>query len=347
MTITIVSFTPKEILFASDTYRYFLKEGTVEDVLSHKLEINHTNLKDHVESFETNQPKIHKISKTCGLIAGGDGRFTDIIEGLNKRKNITNQILERLQQKGKITAFWSCHIGRFRKGKVELTSIIYESGKITTKEHSNEDVNFDSFAPEMQKRFPFMLFYMAKLQEKIKIINEFFAETTKLYNGMAGGIPQITIINEKGFQWITTQNFTGYSYNWMPEKIETISTTEVSWSSDTWTNILELGFECESKMICLMFATIDVRAVRASAGYASGLFQLTLDGTELPATLMNAGADPILLIDDNIDIHTIAIVDKGSHTFRMRMCAGTVNTTVYAFHRRLSILKGFYQGGTT
>ena len=34
MTIIIVSYTPDEILFASDSYRYYLKEGIAESVRS-------------------------------------------------------------------------------------------------------------------------------------------------------------------------------------------------------------------------------------------------------------------------------------------------------------------------
>ena len=150
-----------------------------------------------------------------------------------------------------------------------------------------------------------------------------------------------------GDQIPTFQDFTTYSYNWMPDKIETTSTTTVSWSSDTWTNVLELSFECESTQLCIIFATIDGSVVRSSSGYAQGLFQLTIDGTELPATLMSIGADSIVKTHDNVSIHTVAIVEKGSHTLRIRMSAQTGSTTVYAFHRRLSILKSFYQGGTT
>jgi hypothetical protein len=342
MTICITSFTPTEILFASDTFRYFLKEGTIEDVLTHKLEINHTSLKDHIESYETNQPKIHKITKNMGLICGGDSRFADVTENLNIRKNIQKQITERLQQKDKLDTFWSCHIGRWHKGKAELTSIIYESGKITTKEHTKENITFDSFAPEMQKRFPFMPFYIANKQEKIKIINEFFKETTKLYNNLAGGTPKLAILNEKGFHWITTQNFTTYSFDWMPEKIETTSATTISWSSTDWTDILDLSFECESTMLIFGFvycrvgdpngAGLNIKVRDENDNYVPTTYGYFYTGSVLRSCYSS---------------HFLMIIEKGTHHVKISIASNTSDVLVYAYDRRLSLLKGFYQGGTT
>jgi hypothetical protein len=351
MTIMIVSFTPKEILFASDTFRYFLTEDTTERVLNHALEITHTNLKEYVETYETNAPKIRRITKSTGLICGGDGRFSDIPEGLNKRKNIAKQILERLEQKGKIKAFWSCHIGRLHNGKITLTSIIYESGKITTNEHTKEDVTFDSFAPEMKKRFPFMVFYIANTQEKITVINEFFRETTERYGGLAGGIPQIAILNEKGFQWIHPHNFTGYSLNWMPEKIETMASSELAWSSQDWTDILSLGFECESTMLCIIL--IDARgSIKKDAGTAeaNAEYRLLLDGNYISGTFGWIGKVEFTVneaLHGHYSMHTVAIVPKGSHTLTMQMIANIGGSTARAYDRRLTIIKGFYQGGAT
>lgn len=350
MTIMVVSFAPKEILFASDTFRYYLKEDTTEQVLNHTLEIDHNNLKQHIANYETNAPKIHKITKNVGLVCGGDGRFSDIPEGLNTRKNIAKQIIERLQQKGKIKAFWSCHIGRVHNGKITLTSIIYESGKITTNEHAKEHVTFDSFAPEMKKRFPFMIFYLANTQEKIAIVNEFFEDTTKLYSGLAGGTPQIGILNEKGFQWIRTQNFTGYSYNWMPEKIETMASSELAWSSQDWTDILSLGFECESTMLCIIL--IDARgsiAKDAGTAEANAEYRLLLNGNYISGTFGWIGKHEFTageILHGHYSMHTVAIVPKGSHTLTMQMIANIGGSTARAYDRRLTIIKGFYQGGT-
>jgi hypothetical protein len=351
MTIMIVSFTPKEILFASDTFRYFLKEDTTERVLNHTLEITHDNLKEHIESYETNAPKIHKLGKSTGLIAGGDGRFQSVIENLNPRRSIKKQILERLEQKGKLDAFWSCHIGRVREGKVELTSIVYESGKITTNEHNKEDITFDSFAPEMKKRFPFMVFYLANTQEKITVINEFFKETTARYGGLAGGTPQIATLNENGFQWIHPHNFTGYSLNWMPEKIETMASSELAWSSQDWTDILELGFECESTMLCIIL--IDARgSIKKDAGTAeaNAEYRLLLDGNYISGTFGWIGKVEFTVneaLHGHYSMHTVAVVPKGSHTLTMQMIANIGGSTARAYDRRLTIIKGFYQGGTT
>jgi len=339
----IVSFTPKEILFASDSFRYYVKEGTSEDVLNHTLEINHGNLKEYIETFETNCPKIHKITRNVGLICGGDGRFADVIEGLNPRKSIAKQIMERLQQKGKITAFWECRIGSWKKARCTLTQITYKQGEIEVTEHTKDVIGFDSFAPEMQKRFPFMPFYMANRKQKIEIINEFFKETTKLYNGMAGGVPTFAILNEKGFQGITTQNFTGYSYNWMPEKIETISTSTYAWSSTEWTDILTLNFECESTMLIILFA--DISYVRTYNASDDVLLVLAMDDSQLSETASAIGSNGT--IKTPYSMHSVQIPTKGSHHIDLKMKSAISGHTVEAYGRRLSILKGFYQGGTT
>jgi len=351
MTILIVSFTPKEILFASDTFRYQLTENTSNAILNHTLEIDEHNLNDHIESYETDQPKIHKITRTIGLICGGDERFLDVIEGLNKRKNIAKQILQRVQQKGKIKAFWGCHIGRVHNGKITLTSVIYESGKITINDHTKEDVTLDSFAPEMKKRFPFMVFYLANTQEKITVINEFFKETTARYGGLAGGTPQIATLNENGFQWIHPHNFTGYSLNWMPEKIETMASSELAWSSQDWTDILSLGFECESTMLCIIL--IDARgSIKKDAGTAeaNAEYRLLLDGNYMSGTFGWIGKVEFTvneILHGHYSMHTVAIVPKGSHTLTMQMIANIGGSTARAYDRRLTIIKGFYQGGTT
>lgn len=201
----IVSYTPDEILFASDTFRYYLKSDTVKAVLEHTLEINHKNFKEHIEKIEFNKPKIHKITRNTGLIAGGDGRLNDVIQNLNKRKNIPKQIMERLEQYDH-EAFWSCHVATVRKGKVQLTSIFYKNGKITTKQHIKDNISLDSFAPEMKDIFfkkYVMQFYISNTQEKIKILNEFFNEITELFNKLAGGNPKIAKIDSEGFKWIS------------------------------------------------------------------------------------------------------------------------------------------------
>jgi len=339
----IVSFTPKEILFASDRFRYYLKEGTVEDVLSHKLEINHTNLKDHIETYETNCSKIHE-----GLICGGDGRFSDII---TEGKNTPEQIIERLKRKGKLNAYWSCHVGELGK----LTNITYKNGEIETKEQTTDNIWFDSFSPEIKEIFfkkYIMQFYLANTQEKIKIINEFFKEVTALFGGTAGGVPQIATLNEKGFQWITTQNFTTYSLNWMPEKIETEASDEQSWAQTSWTPILELGFTCESTMLCFIHAYVRGSCTNIGSGNLIGENRLILelDGTNIETTFGIIGFAwlvPNGLIRGTYCPHTVAIIQKGMHTLKIKMRTLSTDIVAYAVDRRLSVIKGMYQGGTT
>jgi hypothetical protein len=342
----IVSFTPKETVFISDTFRYYLKHGTIENVLNHTLEINHNNLKEHIETYETDAPKIHRITKNIALICGGDGRFSDISEGLNECENTATQILQRLKRKGKLGAYWSCHIPQLGK----LTSITYKNGEIETQEQTTDNIWFDSFAPEIKEIFfkkYINLFYLATTQEKIKIINEFFKEVTTLFNGLAGGTPQIAILNEKGFQQLTTQNFTTYALNWCPEKIETTATSQSAWSSTNWTDVLELAFECESTMLCIGFAHADAGLFHSgSTQFNDTNWELTLDGNAVPATYAYLGGMGEQW-EGMYSAHVVLIVAKGSHTLRMRMRAAFVGVTAYARHRRLTILKGFYQGGAT
>ena len=206
MTILIVSFKPDEILFCSDTFRYYLKPDTVKDVLEHRLEITHANFKDHIEKIETDNPKIHQINKNVGLICGGDGFFNNIIEDLDAKKNIPKQIKKKLEQKKcDHSAFWSCHVGRFAKGKCELTSIVYKNGIIETEEHAGDHVSFDSFAPEMAKLFfskHVSQFYISDTNEKIKILTRYFKEIAELYNDLAGKTPIKAKIDSEGFKWI-------------------------------------------------------------------------------------------------------------------------------------------------
>lgn len=358
MTIIGVASTSKETFFFSDRIRYYLTENTAEDVLNHRLEIDHNNLKEHIESYETDAPKIHRITRSTVLVCGGDGRFSDIIEGLNTQKDTVAQILERLKRKGNINAYWSCHIAQLGK----LTSIIYKNGEIETKEQTTDTIWFDSFAPEIKEIFfkkYINFFYLATTQEKIKIINEFFKEVTLLFGGLAGGKAEIAILNEQGFQWIRSQNFTTYSMNWCPEKIDTEMATTVSWSSDlNWTDDsndpLHLEVTCDSKMLLFInaYCRLSTWKEPSTSGKQIGsAFKLVIDTTDLPATeghIANwADASSGYWVKGVYSCHTVAILEKGIHTIklRVRMMGGT-GVTAYFYDRRLSALKGFYQGGT-
>lgn len=148
------------------------------------------------------------------------------------------------------------------------------------------------------------------------------------------------------------QDFTVYSYNWMPEKIETIATSELSWSSDTYTDILTLNFECESTMLLLIFAYCNcyVQNTSGSDKVSSALFRLYIDTTFVTASHGQLGGHTVAsggLHHSNYSCHSVQVVEKGSHTLKLKMATGELNTTAYAISRRLTILKGFYQGGTT
>jgi hypothetical protein len=121
----------------------------------------------------------------------------------------------------------------------------------------------------------------------------------------------------------------------MPEKIETVSTTQTSWSSSTvWSDppILELTFECDATMLLLIFTHCIFVGI--------GSLRLLLDDTVIPETQMVVNScmwSP----------HSVAIKTKGIHTLKMQMISNEQGVTVYGYGRRMSILKGFYQGGTT
>jgi hypothetical protein len=348
MTIIGAAFTPRGTFFFSDLIQYYLTENTIEDVLNHTLEIDHSNLKEHITSYKIAASKIHRITEKIGLVCGGDGRFSDIIEGLNTCEDTVAQILERLKCKGKINAYWTCHVAQLDK----LTSITYKNGEIEITEQTTDTIWFDSFAPEIKELFfkkYINFFYLATTQEKIKIINEFFKEVTELFGGLAGGKAEIAVLNEQGFQWIRSQNFTTYSLNWMPEKIETQSTTEVAWSQQAWTTVLDLNFECESTMLLTVLAHAVGRLYSTDSGHKGFSFRITLDDTELyDATMRFIGYHQAgNYRQDNYSVHNVAIKEKGSHSLKLQMYTESLNCNLYTYGRRLSILKGFYKGGTT
>jgi hypothetical protein len=354
MTILIVSYTPKEILFVSDTFRYYLKCGVDKAIASHKLEYNHTNYAECVERTEMNCPKIHRITGRTGLICGGDGRFSDVIQKLNTRRNISAQILERLEKKH-LNAFWSCHVATVRKGNLELTDIIYDRGNITKRENSKDNISFDSFAPELKDLFfkkYVMPFYLSNTEEKTKVLQEFFSEITELYDGLAGGDIIIAKIDRNGFQWLIRpkghfHTNTTYSMNWCPEKIETCSATDISWTQESWTTILELAsVECEGSMLLFMFAHCDVEVY---AQTQSASLRLTLDDVELTETNMDFGIGDWATygLKSCYSCHAVKIVPKGLHSLKLQLASGTADHTVLGKARRISVLKGFYQGGNT
>lgn len=360
MTVLVVSYTASEIVLVSDEFKYVLKNGVLGDVLSRKLEITHTNLNEHVERIERDSFKIHPLTQNMALCCSGDTSFSDIIQDLNVCEDVSVQILARLQNKN-LNAFWTCHIAKFNEqtGKAELTSIIYDRGTIKTKESTQGNISLDSFAPETADLFfkkYVMDFYISNTEEKVKIIQEFFKEITEIFDGNAGGIPIIAKIDKDGFRWVSrpkllpVQNFTNYSSTWCPEKLETLSTTSVSWSSTDWTNVLDLQFECESTMLIVAFAFMDTELYRASAGSLFGYVKLTLDDVDLPATqtaIYEDGGTGLTAFEVPVHIHTVFTAPKGIHHLKIAMCVYSSSYTIWGFARRLSVLKGYYQGGTT
>jgi len=142
------------------------------------------------------------------------------------------------------------------------------------------------------------------------------------------------------------QDFTTYSFNWTPDKIETASSTQTAWSSTDWTNALELSFTTDSKMLLLIHAFVDIDITTTTTS-AEALLKLTMDGTDLVATMEHLGHMVANSFYGGYASHTVFVVEKGSHTLRMAMKACLSGVTVYATDRRLSILESFYQGGAT
>ena len=197
-----------------------------------------------------------------------------------------------------------------------------------------------------------MGFYLSNTEQKTKIIQEFFKDVTELYAGVAGGKPVVAKIDKNGFKWIVkmppahVQNFTTYSNSWMPSKIETVATTEYSWTSENWTTILELAFECENKELLFILAHAEIDIWDAKYAY----FRLVMDSTEIPASYMALGR-----VDGSNSAsffgcyatNNVLIVEKGSHALKLQIASYITDKIVAARSRRLTIQKGFYQGGAT
>lgn len=150
------------------------------------------------------------------------------------------------------------------------------------------------------------------------------------------------------------QDFTVYSYNWMPEKIETNKSTEKAWSSDTsWTDILKIeNFECESKMLLLIFSHAKTWVTNDGSGGrgCAAKLRLKIDGNVLDATNQLVGLDELAensAFYAPYSTHAVSIQSKGTHTLTMEMQTYGVFQTAKVTDRRLTILKGFYKGGAT
>lgn len=361
MTIAITFFSKNEILLVSDQFRYLLKENVVKDTLAHRLEVTHENFEECVQSIYHDAPKIFRFGKNTGIIAVGDSRFSSILTTMNKRGNITKQILEQLKQKT-LEGFWCCRIGKYnrKKEKTEMVTITYENGKVNIIEHDQDNVGFDSFSIEMKdiffKKYA-TIFYIGNIEEKTAVVKEFFDEISKLYNDKAGGQAVIAKIDKHGFKWIAKPkrsnfaNFTTYAYNWCPEKIETTATTEYAWSDQTFTVVLELSFECESTMLLFIsaFAAAQIKNVSlADWSMCLANFHLKIDGSFIATTeaLLGSPLQQGKKFLAPYSTHSVAILPKGSHTLQLCMRAEYSGTTSYCTSRRLTIMKGFYQGGT-
>jgi hypothetical protein len=149
------------------------------------------------------------------------------------------------------------------------------------------------------------------------------------------------------------QDFTTYSFNWCPEKIETNAITEFSVISDTWQTVLKLeSFECESTMLLLIFS--HVTDVHLGGTGMTLAFYLSVDAPndddqtqtgKLTDTYGNLSTNSSIA-DLPISLHSIAILAKGLHTLRLHVRKiGSYSIVIY--QRRLSMIKSFYQGGTS
>lgn len=208
MTITIAWFSPEQILFVADKFTYTIPNAILKPFLNGSKQITHQNMKKIVMKAEQTTPKIHKLSKNKGIIFGGLRTLEDAIQKLNPRKNLTKQIVEKLKQHKEKTK-WSCIIGSYKKKRCECIHIIYINGNVQTRQITNrinEGITIDAFSTEIMELFKLkyvhLLLLSTTLEEQIQTFKQFFCEITTLFEGLAGGEPQIAKIDKKGFQWV-------------------------------------------------------------------------------------------------------------------------------------------------
>lgn len=205
MTILIYACTPEELLLCSDLFRYNHKKGVLEAFWEGTFKFDHTNFKDNLKSAETNAPKIFQITKNTALMRGGDTRLNHAVENLNAEQDIPKQIIDRLRHTNiEPPSIWGCYVGSFYKDGCAIQSIGSKNGEVTY-QRVDVGVIIDTFSQEIIDIFHRKYvtdFWFLGINAKIKILNSFFEEITKLYDGLAGGTPQICQINKEGFKWL-------------------------------------------------------------------------------------------------------------------------------------------------
>lgn len=140
-----------------------------------------------------------------------------------------------------------------------------------------------------------------------------------------------------GDQVVAFQDFTTYSYRWMPKEIKTSSTSQYSWSSTSWTDVLTLTWTQEFDCLALIFMYCYFATDAANYGF----IRVLLDDTELDSSnglqLYVAGWTSFGQVPN---MHFVQNIDKGSHTLKIQIQSGVADKFVYATERRLTVLTG-------
>lgn len=150
------------------------------------------------------------------------------------------------------------------------------------------------------------------------------------------------------------QDFTAYSYNWMPDKLETVSPDDYANLTGDWTTVLMLDdIDLDSTMIIILWGWAYVTATR-KIGQGSGntyvYLRLLVDDTDaycfcLIGGILDAG-DPFA---GCYAPHLAISLTKGSHNIKMqaRVWNATYNDGTIHAGRRLSLITAYGEGGTS
>jgi hypothetical protein len=205
LTICITTFNPDQIIFASDQLAYQWKDNLLDLFFDEKMTFDHTNIKGCIEKVLVNKyPKILKIGSHTAIIRGGDVRLNHVTDGLDTTTSIVEQIISRLKQTNIKPSIWACEVGSFTDS-CSVHSITYHNRTIQ-KQHNIIGQSINTLSQEIvdifHKQFATDLWFAETNAKKIHVLNQFFKEISDLYNGLAGGIPIIALINREGFKWL-------------------------------------------------------------------------------------------------------------------------------------------------
>jgi hypothetical protein len=167
MTLILVDYTPSQILFASDTYRYHLREGWQPE-----------NFEKFIEKIDKNHPKIYPISKNTVIACGGSEDYS----------------------------FFAIYIASLVKDKCTLKTVNIENGKVKFSTAKENAIYFASFSPKITDIFKakhlFPVTVAPALEDKTHAIKLFFEEASETFKGLVDPKPILAKLDHEGFTWI-------------------------------------------------------------------------------------------------------------------------------------------------